>query len=161
MKNTEMPGLYMAIGMIVVYWSIVENNLHGLLVFLSKVMDHQSILKRIPRSSLEKKIQLARRCFNELPELGQYQNEANHILDGIERMKPDREKLIHSAIVKLQSTDGKFQFTKFEVEKGEHGFVSFDLNPSLLPDFGGAILALGGDMTRLSVKLIEQYPESD
>lgn len=136
------PHVFGSIGMIVVSWTFVENNLDAWSAITYHDHDGSSIEKKLPKP-LSRKIGFLRKCFEQIDTLSTFTEEVIAYLDRVSALSETRHYVVHGVLSHYESSDASFLFMKIDMdaEKKQH--------------IMGQLHILGIDLVKAGVELAE------
>jgi hypothetical protein len=139
--ENEFRSLCMAIGFIVLNWSIVEQQIDIWVnvAFIDGGGDIFRKNKDIPRS-LRQKLVFLRDCFKRLPAFSTFATEGLLLVRNITDLSGERHRLVHGALARPEPENGAYHFDIVEYHLDGHSTVQFKFDP---PAFSRLETALG------------------
>lgn len=114
-----MPSLFANVGMIVMNWSFVENSLDAWTAIAFQDCNGSSIERELPRQ-FDRKMRFLRKCFNRLPELTPWKNEALAYLDRAKALSVVRHYVVHGVLWDFDSANNEsFTFQKIDLDENK------------------------------------------
>jgi hypothetical protein len=146
------------IGEFTIKWALTEMAFDGLVLTLFKLHQGAKLDKEIPRA-LKRKVDFARRCFNQVPSLAPFATDAHYIIDAVYKAGNERHTLVHGVVSNLSEfqATGKFSLLRtihekeiihFESEQLE--LLDIAMRASMLPLLTEALHGLANRLVALA-----------
>ena len=152
--GSDIESLFKAIGFVVVQWGSAEQSLDLIVSAIFHRYVGNSLLKRRPRM-LAAKLDLLRKCFQQLPGLEQFRAEGEILLSRFATAGNKRHDLIHGAIADFSIENGGFTFIKIDINQDGHSVRTVVLYESEFLHLIKELLRLGDDANKLGRRIWE------
>lgn len=152
-----MPSLCGGLGMVVLNWSFVENNLDHWTAIAYADFGGSSIEAELPRQ-FGRKVKFLRKCFRRIPELSTFQDECTTYIDRAEAISTTRHYLVHGVLKGFDPENYEsFTFAKIDVseDKNDHVVGELTIPGAKLLAVGLELLDMIGKGQSLSTRLIK------
>jgi hypothetical protein len=151
-----MPSLFANIGMIVMNWSFVENSLDAWTAIAYQNCNGASVERELPRM-FDRKVRFLRKCFNRLPELAPWKDDALHYLDRARALSETRHYVVHGVLSDFDKDhDESFTFQKIDLDENrtQHVIGSLTIPGEKLIDAANELLAMANQGHRISSSML-------
>lgn len=117
------PTFYSCVGMIIVNWTFVENSLDAWSAIAFHDHGGSGIEAKLPKQ-FASKTSFLKKCFEHLPTLSPYANEARCFIDKVSDLSTIRHYVAHGTLSHFDPSDASFKFVKIDMtpDKKEHKF---------------------------------------
>ena len=115
------PHFYSSVGMIVVNWSFVENNLDAWSALVYHDHGGSSIERKLPKP-ISRKIKFLEKCFGALQTLTHVRDEAASYISRVKALSKIRNFVVHGVLSEFDPSDASFTFLRVDTdpEKKQH-----------------------------------------
>ena len=158
-SGSDLEGLFIAVGFIVIQWGQAEQALDLIVSTLSHAYPTKKA-KRLP-VMLEAKITFVRNTLPTTPELAHTVGDFEALLKDFEALAPLRHDLVHGAITSIEPTSRGFAFLKFDSDKEFNSTRLVLLSDSEFPALRRRLLRLTKEANRLTRVAMESSPRAN
>ncbi len=151
---SDFQSLCTVIGFVEVNWALFEQSLDCIVLTVHRDLGGSAIEKRPPKVYKAKSAFL-KKAFNKVIVLNPLKSEANALLDKSDVLAARRNDLTHGVVTHTEIKDGVYNFSKIDYIGPDHCYRDFTFDPNDFPTLAQELLDLGGEVTRLGLKVNE------
>jgi hypothetical protein len=137
-----MPHVFGSVGMIVVSWTFVENNLDAWSAIAYHDHGGSTIQAKLPKQ-LSTKIGFLKKCVAQLSTLSDFAEDLNDYLDRVVAWSETRHYVVHGVLSDYDPSDASFLFIKINTDAAKKQHIV------------GQLRILGTDLVRAGLELTE------
>lgn len=153
-KISDFQSLCTVIGFVEVNWALFEQSLDCIVLTTHRELGASTFEKRLPKTYKAKSAFL-KKAFNTLVVLNPLKNEASALLEKSDVLADKRNDLTHGVVTHTEIKDGVYNFSKIDYIGSDHIYRDFAFDPNDFPVLAQELLDLGGEVTRLGLKVNE------
>lgn len=135
-------------------WALFEQSLDCITLTVHRELGASAIEKRLPRTYAAKS-EFLKKAFSHVVVLNPLKGDANALLDKSDALAKKRNDLTHGVVTHVEIKDGVYNFSKIDYVGSDHSYRDFSFDPNEFPVLAQELLDLGGEVTRLGLKVNE------
>lgn len=151
---SDFQSLCTVIGFVEVNWALFEQSLDCIVLIVHRELRASAIEKRLPKTYAAKS-EFLRKAFSHVAVLNPLRTDAKALLDKSDVLAKRRNDLTHGVVTHVELKDGAYNFSKIDYVGSDHSYRDFLFDPNEFPTLAQELLDLGGEVTRLGLKVNE------